>query len=616
VLRVRLSGRPAPVGVPSLKAVELDAPRACARWLSRHRRALGDILEQGTWLDRADVEELLNLPIPGLDELAGLLEIARLVDAGDADTIVVDTAPTGHALRLFAAPETVAALARALDSLHARHRLIRDHLARVGGPEASDRLIARLADDARAIGHRLRDPRQTSIVWVSLAEELAVRETGDALAALSAAGLRVQEIVVNRVVPPGGTCPLCDRRRALERDAIARIRHTAAGQRRVRLIEEEATEPRGTRALAKLGRRLTLPRLGRLTVTMSRAGAQRAQGGRRSPDRRASAAARVESSQGVGPLTLAGFDALADAKLLFVGGKGGVGKTTIAAAAALRLAAVHPHRRVLLISTDPAHSLGDILEVRAGDTPAPVPGAPANLCLRELDATHALALRRAALDRALDELGAAFAADREAGLPGLLDLAPPGVDELVGMLSVFEARHEFDQVVVDTAPTGHALRLLETPEIVREWTQVLMRLLLKYHSVVAPGALGAELVDMSRSIRAFHASLGDARHTRFVVVARAADVTVAETARLLRRLRQLKLAVPAVVANGMTLAPGRCARCRRTASTERRPFAALQRLVHGRSHRCAIIQTPLTAPPPRGIRALEQWSGRWRLATG
>src|SRR6185369_474233 len=62
----------------SLDAVELDAPRAFARWLKTNRRPLGEILEHGTWLDREDVEALLGLSIPGVDELMGILEIDRL----------------------------------------------------------------------------------------------------------------------------------------------------------------------------------------------------------------------------------------------------------------------------------------------------------------------------------------------------------------------------------------------------------------------------------------------------------------------------------------------------------------------------------------------------------
>src|SRR5207245_10131807 len=169
-------------------AVELDAPRAFARWLKDHRRALGDVLEHGTWLDPEDVDALLDLSIPGVDELAGILEIGRLAEgereAIGYDLIVVDTAPTGHTLRLLAAPETVAAVADVLDDLQREHRLIREQLARVGRPAAADRLVALLARQARETAERLHDPRQTAFHWVTLPEDLSLAESEDAVAAL------------------------------------------------------------------------------------------------------------------------------------------------------------------------------------------------------------------------------------------------------------------------------------------------------------------------------------------------------------------------------------------------------------------------------------------------
>src|SRR5207244_11085070 len=99
-----------------------------------------------------------------------------------------------------------------------------------------------------------------------------------------------------------------------------------------------------------------------------------------------------------------------------------------------------------------------------------------------------------AIEEIASTLGAAetSAAERSARL---LDLAPPGIDELFGMLSLVEARRQFDVIVVDTAPTGHALRLLELPDSAREWVQVLLRMLLKYRTLVRPGQLASELVD-------------------------------------------------------------------------------------------------------------------------
>src|SRR5262249_58765373 len=98
-LGARLSATPRTVA-RHLDAVELNAPRAFRRWLVANRRPLGEVIEHGTWLDREDVDALLDLSIPGIDELVGILEIERFAERGTRryDLIVVDTPPTGHTL--------------------------------------------------------------------------------------------------------------------------------------------------------------------------------------------------------------------------------------------------------------------------------------------------------------------------------------------------------------------------------------------------------------------------------------------------------------------------------------------------------------------------------------
>ncbi len=221
-LGVKLSSRPTRIR-PRLEAVELDAARAFARWLEKHRRPLGDILEHGTWLDAEDVDALLGLAIPGVDELVGLLEIERMAsrsrstsrgESRQYDLIVTDTAPTGHTLRLLAAPEAVAAVAEVFDGLQQEHRLIRRRLARVGRPEAADLLIDQLTEQAHDTATRLHDRRQTALHWVTLPEAMSLAETEDAVRTLDAAGLPVRDIVVNRVIGVGVNCGCdLDRRR-------------------------------------------------------------------------------------------------------------------------------------------------------------------------------------------------------------------------------------------------------------------------------------------------------------------------------------------------------------------------------------------------------------------
>ncbi|HEY2907640.1 MAG TPA: ArsA family ATPase [Vicinamibacterales bacterium] len=619
-LNVRLSARVSEVRAArgmALHAVELDAPRAFARWIAEHHDALADVLAHGTWLDRHDIDALLSLPLPGVDELVGMLEIVSLATrrrktprhSSDAsyDLVIVDTAPTGHALRLLAAPDAVAAIAAVLDALQEEHRIIKREFGRIGRPEAADQLIDLLMREAAETRALLRDVHRTAFEWVMLPEALSLDETKDGIAALQRARIPVAEIIINRALPAGAPCALCDRRRVEESRVIAKTMR-AVGKVPIRVVPAEMREPRGMKSLLLLGRSLigsaaTLRRLPR-----------RIERRRSTPD--SGRVTRIQELRSAPPETL---EALRGARLLFFGGKGGVGKTTVAAAAALRLARCDPSRRVLLLSTDPAHSLGDVLDDEVGDRETPVRGGPKNLDVRELDATAALAKRRATVEAALSEVSATVGG-RSSAASHLMALAPPGIDELFALLTVTALtagdaepatahRARYDLIVIDTAPTGHALRLMEMPQLAREWTQLLMRVLLKYRSVVKPGQMAQEIVDLSQSIRRLQSILRDPDATRFVVVTRAADVPQLETARLMVRLRRLQLAVPALIINARTFPVSDCARCRSAAAAERRVASALSRSCRGR--RCVIIQTPLVAPPPRGSRMLERWASRW-----
>jgi arsenite-transporting ATPase len=611
VLSTSLSGRVRRVRLPAghLDALELDAAQAFRRWLRRHRKPLGDILEHGTWLDRADVESLLDLALPGVDELMGLREILKTVQAVRSayDDVVVDTAPTGHTLRLFGAPQTVGAVSSMLDALQQEHRLIREQFARVTAPEAADLLIEALADQAVRTADLLRDRRLTAIKWVTLPERLSGEETADALRDLEAVGIGVSELIVNRLTPDGPSCATCDRQRAAQRASVAAVNRLSRNLP-TRLLTESEREPKGAASLLAFSRRL-------LKAPDSR----RTPAGKRSRLRQPSGTAFSAGRHDKNALTP--LDSLADARLVFFVGKGGVGKTTVAAAAALHLARTRPALRILVISTDPAHSLGDALDANLGDAATGVPGF-ANLFARELNARAVLDAHRASLEQAVREVVSAIGGSTGVlggdGVAELVQLTPPGVDELLGLLSLIEVGakgdHAPDLVMVDTAPTGHMLRLLEMPANARQWLHALLRMLLKYRELVRPGRLAEELMRLSRSVGALDRMLHDAARTRFVLVTRASELPKLESERLMRHLRTARFALPIVILNAMTLAAGTCPLCRARARGERRPAAAFRRACQRHARGCAIIQTALAAPPPVGADALTRWVQTWTRA--
>ena len=161
-------------------------------------------------------------------------------------------------------------------------------------------------------------------------------------------------------------------------------------------------------------------------------------------------------------------------KLIVCGGKGGVGKTTVAASLAVAFA--DQGLSTAIVSTDPAHSLGDALDLTLGKELVEVDtyGASAKLVALEVDADSTARDAASVLASNLGEKLRQSGADS-----GLADLAdafetpPPGLDELVSLLRVLELLRskEYDRVVLDTAPTGHTLRLLALPELLDDFAE-------------------------------------------------------------------------------------------------------------------------------------------------
>jgi arsenite-transporting ATPase len=187
----------------------------------------------------------------------------------------------------------------------------------------------------------------------------------------------------------------------------------------------------------------------------------------------------------------------------------------------------------------------------------------------------------------------------------LIDLSPPGLDEVFALLAVIDAVPRYGAVVVDTAPTGHALRLLELAAKAREWVQVLLQIQLKYRRVTGLGELARDLTETARELRELQELLRDPARCRFIPVTRAAALPRLETARLLAELRGLRVAAPALLVNAMT--SGRCSRCRRAAASEKQEISRLRRICQG----CAMLAAPRTAPAPRGAAALARFAGTW-----
>ena len=233
--------------------------------------------------------------------------------------------------------------------------------------------------------------------------------------------------------------------------------------------------------------------------------------------------------------------------LLFTG-KGGVGKTTLAAATAVALA--EEGRRVLLVSTDPASNLDDVLATVVGEGPTPVRGV-AGLDAANIDPDAAAAeYRRKMIDPLRGRLGEAELRSVEEQLAGQCTVEVAAFDEFSSLLADAAEGSAYDHVVFDTAPTGHTLRLLALPAA---WSSYIEE------NPGGASCLGplASLGSKRDLYRAGVDALSDAARTTIVLVSRADPAALREAARAGAELSALGVANQRLVVNGVLTDPAR-----------------------------------------------------------
>ena len=254
---------------------------------------------------------------------------------------------------------------------------------------------------------------------------------------------------------------------------------------------------------------------------------------------------------------------------MIFGGKGGVGKTTAAAAYALAVAQANPSKKLLIFSTDPAHSLSDSFAEAFGELKRRVAGKK-NLDAMEIDPGKWFEELKQRYRLWTDDLFASLAGrsgmeiqfDREA-MRELVELTPPGIDEIaaLGTISELLDQDRYDLIVLDTAPTGHLIRFLELPEVALSWIRTFMKLLLKYQNVVRATEVAEELVALSKSIKRVLALLKDPVLCEFVAVAIPERMSLEETIDLAKSLEKLQVPLQKLVINGL-VPENECRFCR------------------------------------------------------
>ena len=590
-LGVQLHDSPAALPAPErLFAMQLDPAAVHSRFLSRWRDVLVTLFDRGTYLSTDESAAFVDAAIPGIDETMALLTLLDLEDEGWA-RLVVDTAPTGHTLRLLELPESFAAVLALLDAMQEKHRFMVRALTHRYRVDDVDRFLESMRSRLTSFRAALADPDRFAVVLVARAESLVVDESARYASALAMLGLAPRAIVVNAV--PSGEL---DADTAAAMDALDRVSPGVA-RFSVPLLDGAPVGLSGIERWGELmGRGVRSARSTAPSPPDEARAPWAPRRGHAAPPKSDPRMFDTPVAPGTEPALGRRVELPHVAPLTIVAGKGGVGKTSVACA--LGVAMADRGQSTLVVSTDPAPSIADALAQSIGDDLVAVEGAD-GLFAQQLDASAAFARFRDRYRERVDALfdtllrGAMDAAHDRLVVRELLSLAPPGIDELYALAALGErlAEGRFDTIIVDPAPTGHLLRLLELPALALEWSHRLLRLMLDYREVVPLGQAAEEMLGFARRTRALDALLHDDERATVLLVAMDEPLVRDESVRLVEGIRALDMSVGGVLWN-------------RLAGWGAEP------LPMGRA--LAQFESAVMVPAPRGVAALRAWSAAWR----
>jgi arsenite-transporting ATPase len=599
VFKTKLGDKPQRVRLPkagNLFAWQIDAEKQFRDFLKPYREDLIDLIESGTIFSRSEIEPLLETTLPGMAEMSALIAIDDLLENSRYDHIVVDTAPIGHTLRMFELPQHFARFLEFLDIAGSRDRWLQQ---RFGGGHhaASEPFLVRWRKMVTSVSSAL-SAEHSQLFMVTSPEEFSLNEavrSADALAS-SVPDLKISAIVLNRAVVGKSSCPVCAARAKMT--AAARKFVTQYFHRLPLFVGEDLGSPvLGAGALAKFGEHLFA---GKKAIAI------------------AAPASKFP------PIEVLRWPKL-NAPLVFTMGKGGVGKTTVSAALGFKQRVINPHESVTVCSTDPAPSLDDVFQQNVTSRPAAVLDDK-HFQAMEIDSVAEFRRWATAMQ---EKINTAFSTqsggihvdlsfDRQI-FSSLLNIVPPGVDEIFAIFKILDLLPSVDKspesiVIIDMAPTGHALELLRMPERMLMWSRLLLKSLAPHRTLPLAQDVAVEIASLGQQVRELANILQDPNRSCAMAVMLAEPMPDQETGRLLASLKKLQVSVQAVFANRIVMNAGkRCPRCARARQWQAATLANLKKRFRGKSE--TIYLLPNFPGEIAGKQALRQFTDEsWRLA--
>jgi len=623
-------------GADNLWAIEMNPTISLEKFKKKYKSSIDNFSNMSFSTDQIDIRDFLQFKLPGMQEMMILLEIVNLLKFGifrpyEYDLVIWDTAPTGHTLRLLELPGKVLKWIELFETSFLRYKRVSVGVATLGfkipgqmPPKGNVRtFLDALSKDLEKVRVVLNDAEKCEFVPVTIPEELSIAETDRLLATLKEEGIPVRNIVVNRVQDEK-KCAFCSNRGKGQESYLKEIDEKFAPYNLLKL-PVFSNEVRGKEGLLKFGEFLS----GNGSPSTSSDCAQ-------DKSSRTYPSTKDEDDFRTGMLR----EVLSkDLQFIIFGGKGGVGKTTVSATTALSIARHNPDKKILVFSTDPAHSLADSFAIPIGDTVTAInpvrsksPGATVAPVVRTSNGVNLSALEidgaglyqdfrkeyKANIEDAFKKWQNSYLAGGrkwkmdfdEKVMVEFVDTYPPGLEEVLALEKImgFIKRGDFDIYIFDTAPTGHLIELLKFPESIREWLRVTYRAMLRYHREVPVDnieVLAKKILVSQETVQKMHTLLTNPQKSEFIAVTIPEAMGILETEDLLLSMKDLGIPCSHVVVN-MVIPPTDCDFC----GSKRNEQMGYIHEIHEKTEykECEIVKVPLYPHEIRGIDKLGELS--------
>jgi len=239
-------------GVDKLSAIEISAEKALSKFKIEYDTELRRLFDTSTYLDKEDIDSILSLPIPGIDEVMGFKTIVDLIEEGKFDKYIVDTAPTGHALRLLTLPELLDDWIKVMAKMRWKYRYMVTSFAGKYKPDSADDFLMSMKKTVKRIEGLLKDENRCEFIVVTIPEDMAIKETERLIKNLNQYKMKVKQMIINNVIPETDRCSFCQARRDGQDKYIREIRDKFSDLK-ITVVPLQPYEVKGLDALKNIG---------------------------------------------------------------------------------------------------------------------------------------------------------------------------------------------------------------------------------------------------------------------------------------------------------------------------------------------------------------------------